>query len=142
MKAFRNHDIYKVQAIAGLGSPARNTDVRSPTGVDTAARAYLARYEVDRRSIFVGNLPAGTTEDQIRSLFEQYGSIEDIIIRETVSKFECKSRSTSLIRSRTDNLSSSREVLLCICRIQNRNFSWQCHHCQGNGSSPFSKGHF
>lgn len=55
-----------------------------------ATKAYLARYEVDRRSIFVGNLPLGATEQQIRDIFEHYGEIQEISIRENASKFERK----------------------------------------------------
>lgn len=65
--------------------PARS----NPTAVDSA-RAYLSRYETDRRSIFVGNLPLGTTEDQIKELFASYGKVEEIILRESASKFERK----------------------------------------------------
>lgn len=92
VKAFRNHDLYKLQSIAGLGSPARS-NLRSPQP-DPTARQYIARYEVDRRSIFVGNLPSGTTETQIRELFEEFGYIVEVIIRETVSKHDCRSNFT------------------------------------------------
>ncbi|KAG0650575.1 Regulator of IME2 4 [Hyphodiscus hymeniophilus] len=86
--AFRNHDMWKLVAIAGMNSSARGAiNVRNLIATDTA-RAYLSRYETDRRSIFVGNLPAGVTEDSIKKLFEPYGSIEEILLRETSSKFE------------------------------------------------------
>lgn len=83
-----------MQSIASLGSPTRNNggNARSPPS-DTPARQYLARYEVDRRSIFVGNLPTGTTEGDIHDLFSEYGHIVDIILRETFSKFYRKSSS-------------------------------------------------
>ncbi|TAQ88197.1 hypothetical protein B7494_g3501 [Chlorociboria aeruginascens] len=83
--AFRNHELFKMQPIAGLASPARREINRSP---DTeASRSYLARYDVDRRSIFVGNLPIGTSEEQVNGLFEHYGYIKEIIIRETTSRY-------------------------------------------------------
>ncbi|ESZ90545.1 hypothetical protein SBOR_9068 [Sclerotinia borealis F-4128] len=83
--AFRNHDLYKLQPIAGLAAPAQ----QSPSAAEVdATKAYLARYDVDRRSIFVGNLPLGTSEQQIRGLFEHYGEIQDISLRENASKFE------------------------------------------------------
>jgi RNA recognition motif-containing protein len=88
-KAFRKHDMFKLQPINGLGSPARAANaVRSPSS--DSARAYLARYEIDRRSIFVGNLPVGINEDEIKNIFEQYGQIQEIIIKESASKFEGK----------------------------------------------------
>lgn len=60
-----------------------------------AARAYLARYDVDRRSVFVGNLQLGTTEEEIDGIFKRYGVIEEIIIRESDSKFERKFNSST-----------------------------------------------
>ncbi|KAF7913933.1 uncharacterized protein EAF01_000339 [Botrytis porri] len=83
--AFRNHELYKLQPIAGLAAPAQQSP---PAAEVDATKAYLARYDVDRRSIFVGNLPLGTSEQQIRGLFEHYGDIQDISLRENASKFE------------------------------------------------------
>ncbi|KAI9641076.1 hypothetical protein NHQ30_010504 [Ciborinia camelliae] len=83
--AFRNHDLYKLQPIAGLAAPAQQSQ---PAAEVDSNKAYLARYDVDRRSIFVGNLPLGTSEQQIRGLFEHYGEIQDISLRENASKFE------------------------------------------------------
>lgn len=80
-----------MQSIAGLGSPGRGTPARTPPQSDTVARAYIARYELDRRSIFVGNLPAGTTIHQVNDLFVQFGQIEEILLRETTSKFDGQS---------------------------------------------------
>lgn len=74
-----------MQPIAGLASPVQQA--QSPPEMD-ATKAYLARYEVDRRSIFVGNLPLRITEQQIRDLFEKYGEIQEISLRENASKFE------------------------------------------------------
>ena len=83
-----------MQPIAGLVSPTKQIVQSSP---ETASgRAYLARYDIDRRSIFVGNLPLGTSELQIRQLFEPFGVILDVIVRENASKFEREFTTTSL----------------------------------------------
>jgi RNA recognition motif-containing protein len=85
-QAFRNHDVYKIHAVAGLAStPPRPVRI---SGNSSADREYLDRYEVDRRSIFVGNLPMSITEAQISQLFEHYGTINSIVIREAPSKYE------------------------------------------------------
>lgn len=81
-------------AIAGLGSPNHGIRLISPTSANAATKAYLARYEVDRRSIFVGNLPVGTGEAQVKDLFESYGTIEEVTVREGISKFDSKSTFT------------------------------------------------
>jgi polyadenylate-binding protein len=36
---------------------------------------FLRQYEVDRRSVFVGNLPEEVTENEVAALFEQVGEI-------------------------------------------------------------------
>lgn len=77
-----------------MNSPSRVTGLRSSPSATDSARAYLSRYEIDRCSIFVGNLPFGTTEQQIKDLFERHGKIEEIILRESTSKFERKSTLT------------------------------------------------
>ncbi|KAF4635113.1 hypothetical protein G7Y89_g2980 [Cudoniella acicularis] len=86
--AFRNHDLFKLHAVAGMASPSRPG--KSPG--NSADRAYLDRYEVDRCSVFVGNLPVGTTEAQVSDLFEQCGTIEQIVLRETASKFDAQDK--------------------------------------------------
>lgn len=48
----------------------------------------MARYHSDIKSLFVANLPDGCTEATIHELFDQYGHIEDIMIREGPSKFD------------------------------------------------------
>lgn len=108
LKYFRNHHLYKMQNIAGYGSPPRTIyQDRSPSSVN--ARAYLARYDVDRRSIFVGNLPAGVTEDEIKQVFNQYGPIRDIMLRESPSRFACK-LSISLLWSRSDIVKAQEKI--------------------------------
>lgn len=44
------------------------------------AKTYLKNYDVDRRSIFVANLPANTTESQVHDLFDNMGHIVNITI--------------------------------------------------------------
>jgi RNA recognition motif-containing protein len=44
-------------------------------GSDPAARQYTETYYVDIRSIFVGNLPADTTEVELHLKFEEFGPI-------------------------------------------------------------------
>jgi RNA recognition motif-containing protein len=95
LKAFRNNETWNLVAINGPNSPTRPSAVRSPSMSSDAARAYLARYDVDRRSVFVGNLQLGTTEEEIDGIFKRYGVIEEIIIRESDSKFERKFNSST-----------------------------------------------
>jgi len=45
---------------------------------------YLDRYEVNRRSIFIGNLPMNTTKAELYRLFEYYGVIKDVILHNTI----------------------------------------------------------
>ncbi|KAL2065440.1 hypothetical protein VTL71DRAFT_3110 [Oculimacula yallundae] len=75
-QAFRNHSEYKMQCMANIGSkgPGHKSD--------PANRSYLDTYEVDKRSVFVGNLPTDVTEDDLKDLFHQCGDI----LRVTVHK--------------------------------------------------------
>ncbi|CAG8977842.1 hypothetical protein HYALB_00011648 [Hymenoscyphus albidus] len=86
--AFRNHDLYKIHAIAGIASPTKPQ--KSPAS--SADRVYLENYENDRCSIFIGNLPVGTTEAQVTQLFEHYGAIENIMLREAQSKYSAQEK--------------------------------------------------
>lgn len=92
-QALRNDEDWKLLDIASMSNLGRVQSAQvvrnSSTEVD-AARAYLSRYETDRRSIFVGNLPVGTTEEHIEGLFEHFGKINHINLREGVSKFGSK----------------------------------------------------
>ena len=54
------------------------------------AEQYLARYDVDRRSIFVGNLPRTVTEGQLSDLFSGYGRIKHVSIHTRPSRVESK----------------------------------------------------
>lgn len=74
--------------VQGGGSSYKAHEDR--TQIRTPARVYLDRVEVDNRSIFIGNLPTGVTENDIKELFSQYGAIEKITIKDSYSKFEGK----------------------------------------------------
>lgn len=76
-----------------MNSPTRGSSRTSPSKVEKA-RAYLSRYETDRRSIFVGSLPVGTTEDEVRELFTTYGEIVSILVRHSTSRSERKYKSS------------------------------------------------
>jgi hypothetical protein len=90
-KAFRNNDQWKLVAIAALQRAAPGIPRGASPEVVDASVAYIHRYEADRTSIFVGNLPVGITEEQIKEIFEPYGPIVEIILRESVSKFDGQS---------------------------------------------------
>lgn len=45
-----------------------------------AARTYLDKYEVDRRSIFVGSLPQDATEKLVNDVFAQCGTILGVVL--------------------------------------------------------------
>lgn len=87
-KALRNHNEYKMQNVPNGGSPARNYSDRGNASPNS--RAYLERVEIDNRSIFVGNVPAGVTEFDIKELFGGYGTIDCVSIKDVNSKFDGK----------------------------------------------------
>lgn len=77
-----------MKSLEGYGSPFKHqNDRRSGT---SPFKAYLDRVEVDNRSIFVGNLPSSATESDLKELFSSFGTIEDISLRDSFSKFDCK----------------------------------------------------
>lgn len=88
IEALRNSHEYKMHNLEGYGSPLKPLHDRRSTS--TPYKAYLDRVEVDNRSIFVGNLPASATETDLQGLFDTYGSILDISLRDSFSKFDCK----------------------------------------------------
>jgi RNA recognition motif-containing protein len=57
------------------------------------AQEYLREYERDRNSIFVGSIPEGYTENQLRALFEHYGAIVRITIHQRPSERNRKANS-------------------------------------------------
>ena len=111
--------MWKLITIAGMNSSSRVMARSSPAATDSA-RAYISRYEVDRRSIFVGNLPLGTTEQQIKDLFEPYGKVEEINLRESASKIDRKPASHFSKILFSDDANSPREALLRFCSVRAR----------------------
>jgi hypothetical protein len=93
-QAYRNHDVYKMQSMANMCSPARGSQFGGPS--DPAARQYLENYEVDKRSVFVGNLPAETQELDLQQKFEKYGPIRRVTLHKNESLVDGTSLSTLL----------------------------------------------
>jgi hypothetical protein len=89
IKALRNNHEYKMYNLEGYGSPLKQ-GTHDRRSISTQHNAYLDRVEIDNRSIFVGNLPASATETDLHGLFDTYGSILDISLRDSFSKFDCK----------------------------------------------------
>ncbi|KAK4247833.1 hypothetical protein C7999DRAFT_14172 [Corynascus novoguineensis] len=65
--AVRQHDGYRIDA---FDVKKRNLISRSD-----ADEEFLRKYDVDRRSIFVGNLPVNTQKEEIVNLFSNVGEI-------------------------------------------------------------------
>ncbi|KAL8661369.1 MAG: hypothetical protein Q9202_005671 [Teloschistes flavicans] len=64
------------QRLGGRSSGAHTTRI-SPDRMGDSPQAMMRR-AVDSSSVFVGNLPFGTTEDKLRELFGMYGRIVNI----------------------------------------------------------------
>ena len=79
-------------ALPQFGSPDPKGHAPS---VDPVAKDYNDRYEVDRVSLFCGNLPVGTTKDHVAELFQAFGAIINVLVRESQSKFDRKYLSDS-----------------------------------------------
>ncbi|KAI0995772.1 hypothetical protein K3495_g12408 [Podosphaera aphanis] len=79
-QAFRNHAVYKMISLFHLGSPRNDRNQSDP-----ARRAYLDTYEIDRRSIFVGNLPPDINELEVKDLFSKFGDIIHVAIHKSES---------------------------------------------------------
>lgn len=82
LQAYRNHDVYKMQSMANMSSPVRSTSGGSS---NPANRKYLDTYDIDRRSIFVGNLPAETQELDLQQRFEHWGPIIKVTLHKNES---------------------------------------------------------
>ncbi|XMA14794.1 hypothetical protein WAI453_007585 [Rhynchosporium graminicola] len=80
-QAFRNHSEYKMQCMANMNS-------RSPAKSNPADRTYLDTYEVDKRSIFIGNLSTDVTEDELREIFSPFGPIVHISLHKADSTID------------------------------------------------------
>ncbi|KAL8302035.1 hypothetical protein RB593_000689 [Gaeumannomyces tritici] len=75
--AFRNNDIYCVDAFDSRRGLPRRTD---------ADEAFLNQYDIDRRSIFVGNLPVHIEEDAVMELCSIIGKVNKVqLIKKTNS---------------------------------------------------------
>jgi RNA recognition motif-containing protein len=66
--------------MANVCSPARSVGTSNP-----AYRKYIETYEVDKRSVHVGSLPADTEEIELLQIFEKYGPIEKIALHKSES---------------------------------------------------------
>jgi len=87
-QAYRNHNVFKMQSMANMCSPARSTLVGQS---NPELRQYIETYEVDKRSVFVGNLPADTEEIDLQKAFEHYGPIENITLHKNESMVDGRS---------------------------------------------------
>lgn len=78
----RSHPLYKITPLGGISKS-------SPRATDAVQKnkAYLARYELDRRSIFVGNLPGSFKESDLYQLFAEFGQIGQIDMHQVPSKY-------------------------------------------------------
>ena len=90
---------------------------RSRGHASPAAKAYLDRVEIDNRSIFVGNVPAGTTERDIKELFGGYGTIDKITIKDVFSKYERRSSSCPL-RAISDILEAEERIYFAFVQFR------------------------
>lgn len=68
-----------------LGSPRNDRNQSDP-----ARRAYLETYEVDRRSVFVGNLPTEINELELKEIFLKFGDIINITVHKNESTVDRK----------------------------------------------------
>lgn len=75
----------------GGNSPARGRVPEDPTG-----RHYLEEYDIERRSIYVGNLPTDADNDDLRDLFMNYGKIIKVTLHKNESIVDGKSYPSSL----------------------------------------------
>lgn len=82
-QAFRDQDKYRLEQLNALDqTPVR----RSAANCSSVASQYLQRYDVDRRSVFVGNLPQGITRGDLKEIFCAHGDIieVEVISRESI----------------------------------------------------------
>ncbi|RKF72283.1 putative rna recognition domain-containing protein [Golovinomyces cichoracearum] len=86
-QAFRNHAVYRMISLFHLGSPRGDRSQSDP-----ARRAYLETYEVDRRSVFVGNLPTEISELEVKEIFLKFGDIINIAVHKNESTVDPSSK--------------------------------------------------
>ena len=58
-------------------------DIKKNMSRDNVDEAFLNQYEVDRRSIYVRGFPVHTTEENLRDLFGQIGTVVDAQLRKS-----------------------------------------------------------
>ncbi len=83
----RAEGVYQLDSIANLlrlSSPQSSSCRSQPKS--QRAQDYLREYDHDRNSVFVGNLPQDFTEDQVRGIFEHYGTVLKIAIHQKPSQ--------------------------------------------------------
>lgn len=68
--------------MANMCSPARSAYGGPSNPVE---RQYLETYEVDKRSVFVGNLPVDIQELDLQQKFQKYGPIRNITLHKNES---------------------------------------------------------
>jgi hypothetical protein len=78
--------------MANMTSVVRGTPGRS---CDPANRLYLETYELDRRSVFVGNLPVDVVDADLKQHFENCGQVVQVTIHKPESIIDGKSLSNS-----------------------------------------------
>lgn len=86
-----------------LVAPQKSPKTASITKADADSHTFLERYEVDRRSIFVGNLPMGVSEYDVAALFDQFGRILNVHLMAQPSKHPGMSTSTLIDIGRANN---------------------------------------
>lgn len=97
------HRPEKVQAVRHRpnNTPFRNRD---PARIYNDPRTS-SRYVPDSNILYIGDLPLDVTEDQVRSMFQQFGSIVSVnIIRKRVE--DSKQRNLNINHCLTDTVSS------------------------------------
>jgi RNA recognition motif-containing protein len=92
-----------MQSLAG--SPAYNT----PSRPDPAHRIYLQTYEVDTRSIFVGQLPPDTFEEELEQKFEHCGQILRVTVHKNDSLIDGEFTSSISSCRKTNDLEASQK---------------------------------
>jgi RNA recognition motif-containing protein len=77
-----------MQSMANMCSPARSVFGGHSNPAD---RQYLETYEVDKRSVFVGNLPVEIQEIDLQQKFEKNGAIRRVTLHKNESTVDCMS---------------------------------------------------
>ncbi|NWU79110.1 RBM34 protein, partial [Onychorhynchus coronatus] len=76
------------------------SSVNSPTGTtaEQQKRKKVADETVDRRTVFVGNLPVNCTVQVLKSLFKKYGQIQSIRFRSLIPAEDAISKKVAAIK--------------------------------------------